>query len=161
LRIPVLPNYCGYPDGRYHATRPEILIGPSRLTVNEQTFFAPLRAMITSKSRFQKIVQIRQLYPHFKYTDIASHPALIMCPYQVSVMSFFEFYRMNIPMFFPDHKLLSKWHHELGMLNERTWDRVYGIKTDRSHISKHPAVTIKYDPNDEVNLDGLFSFFLL
>ena len=39
---------------------------------------------------------IRDLYPHFQYEDLAGHPAMVILPYQVSFMSLFEFYRMEV-----------------------------------------------------------------
>ena len=36
-----------------------------------------------------------------------------MVPYTKSTMSFFELYRMNVPLFYPSVALLTKW--ELGI----------------------------------------------
>ena len=41
-------------------------------------------------------------------------PGVIVVPYTKSAMSFFELYRMNVPLFYPSVALLTKW--ELGML---------------------------------------------
>ena len=58
--------------------------------------------------------QIRELYPlHYEYSDIAAHRAMVLLPYQVSVMSFFEYYRMELPMFVPSPALLTDWHLSL------------------------------------------------
>lgn len=57
---------------------------------------------------------IRDLYPEYKYTDLSSHTAIVLLPYQVSFMSLFEFYRMEIPMFVPSPQLLASWHESIG-----------------------------------------------
>ena len=39
-------------------------------------------------------------YPNgFEYVELAQHPAVVVVPYTKSVMSFFELYRMNVPLF--------------------------------------------------------------
>jgi hypothetical protein len=49
-----------------------------------------------------KLKTIRELYPkHFEYSKLSTFFAIVLLPYQVSFMSFFEFYRMNIPIFVP------------------------------------------------------------
>ena len=40
-------------------------------------------------------------------------PGVVVVPYTKSAMSFFELYRMNVPLFYPSVALLTKW--ELGM----------------------------------------------
>ena len=52
------------------------------------------------------------MYPQYLFSDLAAHPGIIYLPYQVSMASLTEQYRMNIPMFFPSKDLLTKWHLE-------------------------------------------------
>ena len=49
-------------------------------------------------------------------------PALVFIPYQTSVMSFFEYYRLNIPMFAPTLRLLVEWNAEYELIQ----GRIYG-----------------------------------
>jgi hypothetical protein len=99
------------------------------------------------------IKHIRELYPHFKYTDLASHPAVVILPYQISFMLFFELYYMNMPMFVPSPALLTQWHLKYNILKERTWDTVYGHPEDSSVLPKHPYASSSppssLDPNNE------------
>lgn len=46
----------------------------------------------------------------FEYDTIGIYTAILLIPYQVSIMSMFEYYRMNIPLFAPSLKLLTEWH---------------------------------------------------
>ena len=44
----------------------------------------------------------------YQYGDLARHPGIVVVPYTKSTMSFFELYRMNIPLFFPSIELLTR-----------------------------------------------------
>ncbi|CAF4268864.1 unnamed protein product, partial [Rotaria sordida] len=75
------------------------------------------------------------LVPIHKYSDSTNHPAIIHIPYQVSIMSLFEQYRMNIPLLVPSLDLLTKLHYEYSVVNEKTWDQILnGIRSKSSRI---------------------------
>jgi len=57
--------------------------------------------------------------------DISQFPASIFIPYQASSMTFFELYRLSIPLLVPSKKLLLSWVFDHGLL----WERVYGEHT--------------------------------
>jgi hypothetical protein len=57
-----------------------------------------------------------------KPEEYKKYKAVIWLPYQVSVMSFFEMYRQNIPMFAPSLKAMKHWHWVVDMLS----NRIYG-----------------------------------
>ena len=44
----------------------------------------------------------------YEYTQLASHPAVIVVPYTKSTMTFFELYRIGIPIFVPSLALLVR-----------------------------------------------------
>ncbi len=70
----------------------------------ENFIIADLKASVT-------VDHLRELYKdHYEYAQIVRHPGIIYVPYQVSVMSLFEQYRMNILLFFPTLDLLTEWH---------------------------------------------------
>lgn len=46
----------------------------------------------------------------YKYEDLVQYTAVVIIPYQCSIMSVFEYYRMGIPMIVPSLNLLTKWH---------------------------------------------------
>ena len=43
---------------------------------------------ITNGTFEVRVAHIRELYPHFEYSDIAKHPAIIILPYQVQYLKF-------------------------------------------------------------------------
>lgn len=48
----------------------------------------------------------------YKYEDLTQYTAVMVIPYQCSIMSVFEFYRMGIPLIVPSLDLLTRWHME-------------------------------------------------
>jgi hypothetical protein len=98
---------------------------------------------------------LREIYKgHYEYFEIARHPGIIYVPYQVSVMSLFEQYRMNIPLFFPSLDLLTEWHYTYHVVSERTWD---GVGENRKNTSRIPGVfgSDIPDPNNEFDRDAI------
>lgn len=67
---------------------------------------------------FVQVMPLRQMYPQYLFSDLAAHPGIIYLPYQVSMASLTEQYRMNIPMFFPSKDLLTKWHLEYQIVRQ-------------------------------------------
>ena len=46
---------------------------------------------------------------------------MIVIPYTYSLMSVFEYYSMNIPLFFPTRHRLAAWDKELGLVVHRVY----------------------------------------
>eukprot|EP00605_Chrysophyceae_sp_TOSAG23-4_P001439 GSChrysophyteH1.ASY1.ANO1.1567.1 assembled CDS len=89
-----------------------------------------------------EIVPIRHIYPHrFEYDDLASHPAVVLLPYQVSIMTFYEFYRMGVPIFVPSIDLLSK-------------SLISGFYDGRLRQNAIPGL-FTHDPNNEFSQDAV------
>ena len=82
-------------------------------------------------------------------------------------MSLFEFYRMQIPMFVPSPKMLTRWHLKYQVLNERCWSTVFGEPSRRSALGRHPnydnssSMMMMGDPNDEFNESSILSWVSL
>lgn len=170
-----LPNLCQYVTARYQYPphRNEVLLAPYRgiNAVLERKLFKTLQAFrehqmdliaqhnmtapatsLLGRHVPLAIRKIADVYPnHYEYSELASHPAVVLLPYQVSIMSFFEFYHMNMPIFVPSPALLTKWHLNVHILHERTWMSVYEMPQHSSTIPRHPNSTCSLhgDPNDE------------
>lgn len=146
--VPVLPNFCGYTGATYSPTRPEILVGPGR-GINDALF-----RQLRQRGNFRRI---RDLYPHFEYSQLASHPAIVLIPYQVSIMSIFEYYRMAIPMWAPSPDLLATWQLKYRILSERTWDLVRKkMPTRGSPLPRSPNYLPEApDPNNEFDKEAI------
>jgi hypothetical protein len=73
----------------------------------------------------------------------------VFIPYQTSVMSFFEQYRQNIPMFAPALSLLVTWHQRFKILSPR----VYGRPARPLDLIANTSAAFRDipDPNDDMN----------
>jgi len=130
---------------------------------------------------------VRDVYEVYTFEQLASHIGIVIIPYQVSLMSFFEYYRLGIPLFVPSARLLTKWHMKYNILNERTWDLVNEMhikqcssiiprssshsnttRTDTTGTTTTNTDTIgtesnlfQYDPNDECSQDAMYHWIKL
>ncbi|CAH1779013.1 unnamed protein product [Owenia fusiformis] len=147
----LLPSYCGYVDSEYNPTRPGYLLSPVHKAGFEKIFLDEFNK--AKEVSNVSLTPLRKLYSHYEYSDLASHQGIVYVPYQVSVMSLFEQYRMNIPLFFPSLDLLSSWQLTYNVLNERTWSSVFGTIPDKSIM---PGVLDNVpDPNNDKDLEAI------
>jgi hypothetical protein len=125
------------------------LIAPIHHHDFSRRFKSTLTDSLQRLNASRTVGHLREVYKrHYEYYEIAEHPGIIYVPYQVSVMSLFEQYRMNIPLFFPSLDLLTEWHYKYCVINERTWDTVYGNRKNASIIPGVLDSDIP-DPNNE------------
>jgi len=118
-------------------------------------FKSNLTKSLTNLKASVEVFQFRELYRgQYSYGQIARHPGIIYVPYQVSIMSFFEQYRMNIPLFVPSIDLLTDWHYTYRVVTERTWDGISGNLKNSSVISGVLASDIP-DPNNELDRNAI------
>jgi hypothetical protein len=146
----VLPSLCDYTKASYRRKPGKPFLITS---IHGKNFSLQFTSMLTeSLQRLNTsvtIAHLREVYKEFyRYSQIAAHPGIIYVPYQVSVMSLFEQYRMNIPLFFPSLDLLTEWHFTYRVVGERTWDGVSGKRRNASTIVGVLGSDIP-DPNNE------------
>ncbi|CAF4769311.1 unnamed protein product [Rotaria socialis] len=155
MKVPVLPSLCNYTNADYNPKRSQFLLAPIHSLYFDDVFKKLLK---TSFKRYQnhtiKIVPIRNLYPNYKYSDLTNHPAIIHVPYQVSIMSVFEQYRMNIPLVFPSLNLLTKWHYEYGVVAEKTWEQAFNERRSKSSRIKGVLTDVP-DPNNDYDRSAI------
>eukprot|EP01080_Neovahlkampfia_damariscottae_P007290 gene7290-11609_t len=151
--VRLFESYCGYTkvQYKYPTKRKEILIGPSRMYPH---ILQKLLAA-TSKSKFP-LAPIRKLYPKYEFSNLIDHQAIIVIPYSISLMSIFEYYRMNLPMLFPSKKFMVDLDFKQNMAPEITWYRTFSMKRSAgSVIPKDKCSKIKYDPNQETSRESM------
>ena len=157
LQVSQSSDTGGYTGVTYNPTRRQVLIGPGRGVKDH--FVQQLDSAARNK-RFQnqplQFKRIRDLYPHFEYSDLAAHPCIVLIPYQVSLMSIFEYYRMGIPMWAPAPELLAQWQLKYRVMSERTWDLVRKKRPTRgSPLPRAPGASHRHDPNDEFDIKAI------
>jgi hypothetical protein len=155
VKTETLTALCAYPKVERVAapTRKEILVGPSHLRIPKEEWS---KIMTVKGGLKYPVGALRDLYPHFQYSDITQHPAVIVIPYQISTMSIFEYYRMNMPMFFPSKSLLTQWHKSFNLVREISWFTTWNDHNTlkASPIPRHSCASdLKYDPT-KLNPDG-------
>lgn len=103
-----------------------------------------------------RLQNIHEMYTRrYEYSELVTdHPAVLYLPYQVSVMSFFEQYKMGIPIFVPSLQLLIRWQMRFLFVGEKGWKF-----NTKSVIPRHPNASSGYahyragvpywDPNDD------------
>lgn len=120
-----------------------------------EAFLSPARAAVAA-SGFSLEPLRRALGEDYAYAALAAHPAILHLPYQVSIMSFYEQYRMGIPLIAPSRALLTRWHMESLFVSERTWDTVlYGAPAAASALARHADADEPFDPNDETSAEAV------
>jgi len=154
----VIPNYCAYLlRSSYKPSRKQFLVSPIHSTELSDKFYRELDEALMCQSSSHVLLPLRQMYPQYLFSDLAAHPAMVYIPYQVSMVSLTEQYRMNIPLFFPSIDLLTHWQLEFQVVRQRTWDGYMMKRPHRSRIlGKLPQVP---DPNDDTD-EGAIKYWL-
>jgi hypothetical protein len=110
--LKLLPSFCDYLKDTYKPTRPGFILAPVHNGGFASKFMEEYKESCRSVNCTVELFPLRSRYPSYAYADLAAHQAIVYVPYQVSVMSLFEQYRMNIPLLFPSLDLLASWQHE-------------------------------------------------
>lgn len=135
-----LPSWCEPNDGKtYTGNNQTVLLGPYRdnldpLFRDAESWSHPILAGLTRAVKLSRspiiFKRIHELYPSsYTWEQLLQHRAMVLIPYQVSTMFFFEIYRMNVPIFVPSLQLLVSWVREYGIL----WERLYGTPERLPH----------------------------
>ena len=151
VKAQVLTSFCGYIDERYTGHKDGFILAPPHKEGFSKIFQNAYDAACNLANCNETIFNLRARYPHYEYSDLCAHKGIVYIPYQVSVMSMFEQYRMNIPLFFPSKILLGNWQQEYMIMNERTWDGVFKKIPSGSNLPPHPSQSSIPDPNSETN----------
>ncbi len=155
INAQVLESFCGYIEDKYVGNRPGFLLAPVRTKGFQAVFFKNYTRTCQEHEKCPSIKPVRLLYHKYKYSDLAAHQGIVHIPYQVSYMSIFEQYRMNIPLFFPSKELLADWQFHHQVMKERTWDGVHNRKPAKSSIPPDPRFASVPDPNNERNMTAI------
>ncbi len=123
-----VPSYCGHVNTRWNPEFPSFLLDSRMITVRLRS-----RSLVHKKS-----------LGVFKWTDLAKYAGIIVIPYNISVMSVFEYYSACIPLFFPSERFCMELYAQCsgyGVLSELSWLQVQDVK------NQAPG-TVDNDPNN-------------
>jgi hypothetical protein len=155
--------YSPYP--LYAPSENSFLIGPYRTNLNmkrdgsisnfESSFLID-QIRLQQKLHNTELHFFSEIFPKgYMYEDLVKFRAIIFIPYQSSTISFFEFYRLNIPLFCPSKSLLIKWHRDN---KEFMWERIYGWPTKLAETDKNHSLFNAPNPNS--NTEDSFEFWV-
>ena len=105
MRPLYLPTLAGYVTARYRGGGARKRGRPFLLWRAHHEMGRTLLAELGSAAPDVAIRGLDQVYPGgaygkgYQFSDLARHPGVVVVPYTKSVMSFFELYRMNVPVF--------------------------------------------------------------
>ncbi len=128
-----IPSYCGHMD--------VIWSGES------SSFLLDCRGEIQLKS---VNLTRKKSIGRYEWSDLVKYSGIIVFPYNVSIMSVFEYYTACIPLFFPSIKFCMELYENsssLGVLSEISWQQIFGVEGGSILEVGHN------DPNDYRNLD--------
>ncbi|CAF0787002.1 unnamed protein product [Rotaria sp. Silwood1] len=159
INATVLPSICSYTKVVYRPTKRnrEYIFIPTHKHINfNEQFLNELKLSIEKFNTSIIVKPLRQLYKFYRYINLVRHPAIIYLPYQVSLMSIFEQYTMNIPLFFPSIDLLTEWHLKYNVVFDRTWDKALtGVGKNSSTIPSYYVNSTIPDPNNEYDYSAI------
>jgi len=78
----------------------------------------------------------------YNWSDLSNHKSIIHIPYNVSTMSIFEQYNSNIPLLFPDKKLLTELYKNKSCFSEISYTQI--LKNSKNNTLKIQNI----DPNN-------------
>jgi hypothetical protein len=155
LQPQIIPSFCGYISVKYNPERPGFLLSAGRDRRVWNAFVNQYEAVCRAMNCTTELLSLRRKYPSYSYRDIASHQGIVHVPHQVSTMSLFEQYRMNIPIFFPSVDLLANWQLKYMVMPERTLAGVDGHRSAYSAIQPHPSQKSTPNPNNDRELHAI------
>ena len=124
MRPLYLPTLASYVTARYRGGGARKRGRPFLLWRAHHEMGRTLLAELGSAAPDVAIRGLDQVYPGgaygkgYQFSDLARHPGVVVVPYTKSVMSFFELYRMNVPLFYPSVALLTKWELGAAVMSE-------------------------------------------
>ena len=112
----LIPSYCGYVYRKYAPSILSFLLSSVIRNgifgkIFYKAFMSEYKTQCKSTNCSVKLIALQKKHRSYKYSDLTKYAGIVHIPYQVSVMSVFEQYRMNIPLYFPSLELLTKWQH--------------------------------------------------
>lgn len=96
------------------------------------------------------VLFVRDVLPQYRHEEIAMTRGIVWIPYNCSIMSFFEHYWMNIPMFVPTRYFLESMRMDGLALSQLSWHKSL---FDGSNLSRVDSDFGRFiDPHTDVGM---------
>jgi len=153
----VIPSLCAYTNIQYSGRRHTYLYSsqfkgitlPPGVLDKDQAFRGNLL------SRLLQRIPGNNVKRGYSWSELADHRGIIHVPYNASVMSIFEQYTANIPLFFPSLgylRVLYERHFRDGILSQLSYNQVDGLPPGSA------IVMDGRDPNNYTNVAVMFDW---
>jgi hypothetical protein len=119
----LLPTLASFVDAQYSPTtaataRARFLLAPTH-SAAAQAVLEDARARTARLG--VRVDWLRALYPEYTHGALSAHAGVVLFPYTKSAMTFFELYRMGVPVFAPSAALLEALEASDAVLSERIY----------------------------------------
>ena len=106
-----------------------------------------------------EIVDAYKLYPHWTFSDLVKHRAVIFIPYAVMTYKITEIYSLSIPMIFPSIKFIRDVLHGFGL--DRTARGSHYCENFPEVGERHPTSLHPYSPDKQASVDPEAEYYWL
>lgn len=129
----------------------EVIFGPANLDFEpvKKLFSIPTDLNVQSPITSMGLRSIREIYPHYEFSDLIAHSGFVLLPYSVFSISLSELAALGRPLFIPT----DKWLSESKLLNDV---RLWPIYSDSESVFQLPIDRTTNSPNSQkLSMDWL------
>ena len=158
INVDYVPSFCVYTGETYQPIRKSFLLWERRLGFNyglREYWTDHFDGYIKRSGVKIELLDVRNVYNGIEYRDMVKHLGITHIPYQVSLMSFFEHYRMDIPLFCPSLEFIIFLHHRFYTVYDRTPNGGAEPTMRGSKLPVHPSMAGTPDPNNDFDLASI------
>lgn len=106
-----IPSLCDYVGVDYRQEDRQFLLWDSRSEKVQSLFLQEIQGLATPRGFYGG---------KYEWANLVRHKGIIHVPYNASIMSFFEHYWMNIPLFVPTREYMVQLRQTYGAISEIT-----------------------------------------
>lgn len=139
-----IPSICDYVGVQYAPEDRPTLLWDSRSEKITQLFVGEIRGLQTPRGYYSG---------RYEWANLVKHRAIIHVPYNASIMSFFEHYWMNIPLFVPTREYMMRLKQGYGAIGEITHNQCANHAPPGSFIG---GTFDAPDPNQYDDIESLY-----
>jgi hypothetical protein len=158
---PTITSLCEYYDSPTRLQNPEFVVWGLYDGLSGIPGTIDRRQLAPQRSFSARLVSrlLRRGAPKYSWADIAKYSGIVHVPYNASLMSMFEHYWGNFPIFVPSFEYMKDLYarpHKNGVLSQLSFNSVYGLPPGSAIKPLHGP-----DPNAFEDVDGMMEWVKL
>jgi hypothetical protein len=139
-----IPSICDYVGVQYAPENRPPLLWDSRSEKISHLFMGEINGLQTPRGYYSG---------RYEWANLVKHKAIIHVPYNASIMSFFEHYWMNIPLFVPTREYMMELKRAYGAIGEITHNQCANHAPPGSFVKN--GTFNAPDPNEYDDIESL------